>query len=102
MKTFQIAVIFLTLVVFVFPASAQKQKKEKPNSEIVQMLKEISAKNIETTIQKLVSFGTRNTLSEQNNPARGIGAARDYLFAEFQKISADCGNCLAVEKQTFL
>jgi len=101
-KTFQIAVIFLTLVVFVFPASAQKQKKEKPNSEIVQMLKEISAKNIETTIQKLVSFGTRNTLSEQNNPARGIGAARDYLFAEFQKISADCGNCLAVEKQTFL
>ncbi len=66
------------------------------------MLKEISAKNIETTIRKLVSFGTRNTLSEQDNPTRGIGAARDYLFGEFQKVSADCGNCLQVEKQTFL
>ena len=66
------------------------------------MLREISPKNIETTIRKLVSFGTRNTLSEQDNPTRGIGAARDYLFGEFQKISTDCGNCLQVEKQTFL
>jgi Zn-dependent M28 family amino/carboxypeptidase len=41
-------------------------------------------------------------LSEQDNPTRGIGAARDYLFGEFQKISADCGGCLQVEKQTFL
>ena len=67
----------------------------------MKMMKEISAKNIEMTIRKLASFGTRNTLSEQNNPVRGIGAARDYLFGEFQKISADCGNCLQVEKQTF-
>ncbi len=66
------------------------------------MLKEVSAKNIENSIRKLVSFGTRNTLSEQNNPTRGIGAARDWIFAEFQKISADCSGCLTVEKQTFL
>ncbi|MEJ7861676.1 MAG: M28 family metallopeptidase [Pyrinomonadaceae bacterium] len=90
--------VFTISVTFAF---AQKSR-EKPNPEIVQMLRQVSAKNIETTIQKLVSFGTRNTLSEQNNPARGIGAARDYLFAEFQKISADCGNCLTVEKQSFL
>ena len=66
------------------------------------MLREVSAKNIENSIRKLVSFGTRNTLSEQDNPTRGIGAARDWIFAEFQKISSDCGNCLTVEKQTFL
>lgn len=66
------------------------------------MIKDVSAKNIETSIRKLVSFGTRNTLSEQDNPVRGIGAARDWIFAEFQKVSADCGNCLTVEKQTFL
>ncbi len=78
------------------------QKKEKPNAEIAKMLKEVSAKRIEADIRKLVSFGTRNTLSEQDNPARGIGAARDWIFAEFQRISADCGNCLTVEKQTFL
>ncbi len=66
------------------------------------MMKEVSAKNIEATIRKLVSFGTRNTLSEQDNPTRGIGAAHDWLYAEFQKISSDCGGCLTVEKQTFV
>lgn len=72
------------------------------NAEIQKMIKEVSAKRIEADIRKLVSFGTRNTLSEQDNPTRGIGAARDWIFSEFQKISGDCGNCLAVEKQTFL
>lgn len=94
--------IVLFVCLCVSAANLFAQKKEKPNQEIQKMLKEVSAKNIETTIRKLVSFGTRNTLSEQDNPARGIGAARDYLFAEFQEISADCGNCLTVEKQTFL
>ncbi|MBA3334323.1 MAG: M20/M25/M40 family metallo-hydrolase [Acidobacteria bacterium] len=97
----KIIVFLYVFTISVSFAFAQKSR-EKPNPEIVQMLRQVSAKNIETTIQKLVSFGTRNTLSEQNNPARGIGAARDYLFAEFQKISADCGNCLTVEKQSFL
>jgi hypothetical protein len=65
------------------------------------MLAEIDAKNIERIIRKLVSFGTRNTLSEQDNPARGIGAARDYLFDEFQKIAAVSNGRMTVEKQTF-
>lgn len=97
----KIVVVFV-LCLFVFAESSFAQQKEKPNAEIQKMLKEISAKNIETSIRKLVSFGTRNTLSEQDNPTRGIGAARDWIFSEFQKISADCGNCLKVEKQTFL
>src|SRR4029079_11922475 len=62
----------------------------------------VSAKIIEATIRKLVSFGTRNTLSEQDNPTRGVGAAREWIYAEFQKINADCTNCLIVEKQSFL
>ncbi len=102
MKFRLVTVISLLLIFSTVSVSAQKPKKEKSNPEITAMLKEISAKNIETTIRKLVSFGTRNTLSEQDNPTRGIGAARDYLFAEFQKISRECGNCLQVEKQTFL
>ncbi|HYP50745.1 MAG TPA: M20/M25/M40 family metallo-hydrolase, partial [Pyrinomonadaceae bacterium] len=89
-------------LLFLITTAAFSQKQSKPNAEIQKIVAEINAKNIENTIRKLVSFGTRNTLSEQDNPTRGIGAARDYLFAEFQKISADCGNCLTVEKQTFL
>jgi hypothetical protein len=101
MKSRFIFVLFLCLCVFTVNSFAQKSK-EKPNAEIAKMLKEVSARRIETDIRKLVSFGTRNTLSEQDNPARGIGAARDWIFSEFERISADCGNCLTVEKQTFL
>ena len=95
--------LLLTLCLCVSAVNLYAQKsKEKLNPEINKMIKEISAKRIEADIRKLVSFGTRNTLSEQDNPTRGIGAARDWLFAEFNKISAECGNCLQVEKQTFL
>jgi hypothetical protein len=62
---------------------------------------EINARNIEATIRKLVSFGTRNTLSEQNNPNRGIGAARDWLYGEFQRAAAQSGGRMTVEKQSF-
>ena len=78
------------------------QNAAKPDPAIAKMVKEVSAKNIEATIRKLVSFGTRNTLSEQDNPTRGIGAARDWIYSEFQKISADCGGCLDVQKQAFV
>jgi Zn-dependent M28 family amino/carboxypeptidase len=65
------------------------------------MLSEIDARNVERTIRKLVSFGTRNTLSVQDNPARGIGAARDWLFAEFQQVAAASGGRMTVEKQSY-
>lgn len=71
------------------------------NSEIQQIVSEIDARNIEQTIRKLVGFGTRNTLSDQNDPHRGIGAARDWLYAEFQKAAAQSGGRMTVEKQTF-
>ncbi|MEJ7709222.1 MAG: M28 family peptidase [Pyrinomonadaceae bacterium] len=52
-------------------------------------------------VRKLVSFGTRNTLSVQNDKARGIGAARDWLFEEFSKLNRDANSRLSVELQTF-
>ncbi len=102
MKTKFFLCLALCLCVSVVNIFAQKNQKENLNPEIQKMIKEISAKNIEASIRKLVSFGTRNTLSEQDNPTRGIGAARDWIYGEFQKYSAECGNCLEVEKQTFL
>ena len=71
------------------------------NPRIVPIVRSIDARNIETAIRKLVSFGTRNTLSDQTDPKRGIGAARDWLFLEFQKIAAASGGRMSVEKQTF-
>nr|MDQ3746304.1 M28 family peptidase [Acidobacteriota bacterium] len=69
--------------------------------EIARMLREIDARNIERTIRKLVSFGTRNTLSTQDDPARGIGAARDWIYQEMQTYSRESGGRLKVELQTF-
>jgi hypothetical protein len=92
-----------SLCAFVCVGSVPAQvKTSRPDPEIQKMVREVSAKNIEATIRKLVSFGTRNTLSSQTDPNRGIGAARDWIYSEFQRISADCGGCLQVEKQAFL
>lgn len=56
----------------------------------------VSAGRIEADIRKLVSFGTRHTLSETDSDTRGIGAARRWIKSEFENISAQCGGCLEV------
>ena len=80
----------LSCLLFVVPVVAQNTAAPKSGAapEIEQMVKDVSAKRIEATIRKLVSFGTRNTLSEQDNPTRGIGAAHDWIYSEFQKYSS--------------
>jgi hypothetical protein len=59
-----------------------------------------SAHHIEKDIQTLVNFGTRHTLSETVSETRGIGAARRWIKAEFERISAACDGCLEVYFQT--
>src|SRR6267154_4779318 len=78
-----------------------KQVMTARNTQISQIVSQIDPHNIERTIRKLVSFGTRNTLSEQNNPTRGIGAARDWLYGEFIKAAQPSRGRMTVEKQTF-
>ncbi|KAK0200144.1 peptidase M28 [Desarmillaria ectypa] len=52
------------------------------------MLNEIDSARIQAIIEKLVSFGTRNTLSNQTDPNRGIGAARDWIASEMRRFAA--------------
>lgn len=61
-----------------------------------ELVADTSPDRIETDITKLVGFGTRHTLSETQSDTRGIGAARRWIFAEFEKISTECGGCLEV------
>lgn len=96
----------LTLVVAQTRRSGQPKKRGpgstlSRNRAIATIAREIDARNIEHTIRQLVSFGTRNTLSEQDNPVRGIGAARDWLYAEFSKAAEASGGRMKVEKQTY-
>src|SRR5690606_10618645 len=55
-----------------------------------------SAQRIEADIRTLVGFGTRHSLSDTRSDTRGIGAARRWVKAEFERISAECGGCLEV------
>ena len=61
-----------------------------------------SPARIEVDIQRLVVFGTRNTLSDTASETRGIGAARRFVRDEFERISAACGGCLEVRMQRTL
>ena len=104
---------FAALLTLPFNSIAQTNrattKKNKPsqsssaakNNQIASIVREIDAANVERTIRKLVSFGTRNTLSVQNDPNRGIGAARDWLYSEFTKAAAASEGRMTVQKQTF-
>jgi len=56
----------------------------------------VSAAQLKATVEKLVSFGTRHTLSSQTDPSRGIGAALNWTESQFNRYSTACGNCLTV------
>lgn len=97
-----IGVVFTPAMLTKAGASSQRRSTgARGNPDIPKIVAEISARRIEASIRKLASFGTRNTLSEQNDPNRGIGAARDWLYAEFQKAAAESGGRMTVEKQAF-
>lgn len=72
------------------------------NRDITRLVRGIDARQIERTIRKLASFGTRNSLSTQDDPNRGIGAARDWLYSEFLKAAEGSGGRMTVEKQSYL
>ena len=55
-----------------------------------------SSNRIEADIRRLANFGTRNTMSDTVSDTRGIGAARRWIYSEFEKISKECGDCLEV------
>lgn len=56
----------------------------------------VSQDRLRGDIDSLVGFGTRHTLSEQDDAARGIGAARRWAEREFLKAGEACGGCLTV------
>jgi Peptidase family M28 len=56
----------------------------------------VSEQRLKSDVERLVSFGTRHTLSVQDDPERGIGAAVNWGLDEFRRIGARCGGCLEV------
>ena len=72
-----------------FAAPAAQAKDDTPAADPVRL---------KASVEKLVSFGTRHTLSSATDPKRGIGAARNWGAAEFEHIAKACGGCLTVSR----
>ncbi|MCZ6760488.1 MAG: M28 family metallopeptidase [Gemmatimonadetes bacterium] len=66
------------------------------DSRVQELIDMVSAERVEHDIRRLVGFGTRHTMSDTLSTTRGIGAARRWIYAEFERISQACGECLEV------
>jgi len=87
----------LILLVILFTTISFAQSKI--SKQLTEIATAPSAERIEKDIRKLVSFGTRHTLSDTLSQTRGIGAARRWIKSEFETISNNCNNCLEVSFQ---
>ena len=83
-------ILFVVIIGNVFNAVAQT------DSRLYDIIEAVSADRLEKDIRILANFGTRNTFSDTISNTRGIGAARRWIKAEFDKIDKDCKNCLEV------
>jgi Peptidase family M28 len=66
------------------------------DARLYEIIQAVSSKRIEADVRTLASFETRNTFSDTLSNKRGIGAARRWIKAEFEKVSKECNNCLDV------
>lgn len=65
------------------PAFAQSD-----DPRIAQVVAQVSPERLEQTVATLAAFGTRHTLSTQDAPGRGIGAAAQWIHRELTAASA--------------
>lgn len=91
------AAVVLAAVLLYAPAHAQSpppsSSSPRPpaaaglDPRIEKLVASISEQRLRQLLEKLVSFGTRNTLSDASSPTRGIGAARQWIFDELKRTS---------------
>src|ERR1700761_5608101 len=81
--------------------STLAQTTIKQDAAIKQMVDEVSSKNIETTIRKLVTFKSRHTLGDTTSKTTGVGAARNWIKDEYEKYAADSHGRMTVQFDTF-
>lgn len=77
-------------------------KPQHADAELRSILRQVDPDRIEATIRTLVSFGTRHTLSSQDDPVRGIGAARDWVAAQMRSYAAASGGRMTVDVPSYV
>lgn len=93
-------ILFIVPVILsILQTSAQTIIKQ--DAAIKQMVDEVSSKNIEANIRKLVSFKSRHTLSDTTSTTEGSGAARNWIKAEMEKYALESQGRMTVQFDTF-
>ena len=85
---------------FVIPAVGAQSSRvpEAPPLSLRALADEVSEQRLRATVERLVGFGTRHTLSARDHPTRGIGAALNWTESEFRRFSQECGGCLEIAR----
>lgn len=81
------------------PIPLAAQVPPQTDTRIYDIVEAASPERVEADIRMLAGFGTRNTFSDTLSATRGIGAARRWIKAEFERISEACGGCYEVVYQ---
>jgi Zn-dependent M28 family amino/carboxypeptidase len=89
------------VILAIFTSATFAQTTIRQDAAIKQMVDDVSAKNIEAIIRKLVTFKTRHTMSDTTSKTEGIGAARNWIKSEMEKYAAASNGRMKVEFDTF-
>ncbi|MHB8905815.1 MAG: M20/M25/M40 family metallo-hydrolase [Melioribacteraceae bacterium] len=92
-KLFIIVVILLSSIKIMYAQTNSIIR----DAKISEMIKEVSSANLESNVRKMVSFGTRHTLSTRGDKEKGIGAACNWVKSEFEKFSKESNGRLDVK-----
>lgn len=93
-------IISVLLCVMTFQKSFTQTIIQK-DAEIEQMVREVNADSLQATINTLVSFGTRHTMSLQTDAHRGIGAARNWVLQKFNEFAKQSNGRMTAFIDTF-
>ncbi|MET7752921.1 M20/M25/M40 family metallo-hydrolase [Micromonospora sp. NPDC005367] len=84
------------------PGPGQPVRPQSPDRELRDLLRAVDQHRIEEIVRRLAAFGTRHTLSAQDDPERGIGAARDWIYDRMREYAAASGGRMTVELQSYV
>src|SRR5262245_15103018 len=66
----------------------ERIRPQSADAELRDIVASIDRQHLFDTVQTLVAFGTRHTLSTQDDPNRGIGAATNWIFDQLSASAA--------------
>jgi hypothetical protein len=69
-------------------------------ADVTKLVGQLDGGRMKQTVEKLVSFGTRHTLSDTTSTTRGIGAARRWIFEELTRVAAASNGRMTVAYQS--